>query len=88
VPIPLIDLEHEYCRLTNQVHPIKEMTFVRSWMLFRLAVISQGIAARFASRQASSEQAFVHTRTFPIVGDLAKAVLEDEGYIIGGKPKL
>ncbi|KIK95761.1 hypothetical protein PAXRUDRAFT_826682 [Paxillus rubicundulus Ve08.2h10] len=88
VPIPLEDLEREYCRLTSQAYPINEMTFVRSWMLFRLAIISQGIAARFARRQASSEQAFVHKRLFPVVGNLAKVVLEDEGYTIGNKPKL
>ncbi|KIJ15583.1 hypothetical protein PAXINDRAFT_114792 [Paxillus involutus ATCC 200175] len=88
VPMPLEDLEREYCRLTGQAYPINEMTFVRSWMLFRLAIISQGIAARFARRQASSEQAFVHTRLFLVVGNLAKIVLEDEGHTIGNKSKL
>ncbi|KAH7903344.1 kinase-like domain-containing protein [Hygrophoropsis aurantiaca] len=88
VPIPLEDLEREYCRLTNQPYPIVEMAFVRSWMLFRLAIISQGIAARYARRQASSEQAFVHPHLFPVVGHLAKVVLEEEGFNIGTKPKL
>ncbi|KAF9243233.1 kinase-like domain-containing protein [Melanogaster broomeanus] len=82
VPIPLVDLEREYCRLTNQTYPIKEMTFVR------IGRHLTRVAARFARRQASSEQAFVNTRVFPVVGYLAKAVLEDEGYIIGSKPKL
>ncbi|KAG2366201.1 kinase-like domain-containing protein [Suillus spraguei] len=81
VPIPLEDLEREYCRLTNQLYPIKEMVFVRSWMLFRLAIISQGIAARYARRQASSEKAFIHVQLFPLVGRLAKAILEDDGFI-------
>lgn len=36
VPIPLEDLEQEYCRLTSQSYPIHEMVFVRSWMLFRV----------------------------------------------------
>jgi hypothetical protein len=36
VPIPLEDLEKEYCRLTSQPYPIPEMVFVRSWMLFRV----------------------------------------------------
>ncbi|KAG0708611.1 kinase-like domain-containing protein [Suillus ampliporus] len=88
VPIPLEDLEREYCRLTNQPYPIKEMVFARSWMLFRLAIISQGIAARYARRQASSESAFVHPQFFPVVGRLAKLVLEDDGFTIGAKPKL
>ena len=36
VPIPLEDLEREYCLLTKQVYPITEMVYVRSWMLFRV----------------------------------------------------
>ncbi|KAJ6631529.1 kinase-like domain-containing protein [Mycena sp. CBHHK59/15] len=87
-PIPLEDLEREYCRLTNQSYPIKEMVFVRSWMLFRLAVISQGIAARVARRQASSERAFVHVKGFPLIGRLAKIVLEEEGIKIEPRSKL
>ncbi|KAG2153193.1 kinase-like domain-containing protein [Suillus clintonianus] len=88
VPIPLEDLEREYCRLTNQPYPIKEMVFARSWMLFRLAIISQGIAARYARRQASSEKAYIHPHFFPVVGRLAKSILEDDGVTIGAKPKL
>ena len=38
VPIPLEDLEKEYCRLTSQPYPIPEMVFVRSWMLFRVSL--------------------------------------------------
>ncbi|KAG6382025.1 kinase-like domain-containing protein [Boletus reticuloceps] len=88
VPIPLEDLEREYCRLINQPYPIEGMVFVRSWMLFRLAVIAQGIAARFARRQASSEHAHIHHLLFPVTGRLAKAVLEDEGYIINNRSRL
>ncbi|KAI5986947.1 kinase-like domain-containing protein [Pisolithus albus] len=88
VPISLEELEREYCHLTNQTYPIKEMGFVRSWMLFRSAVISQGIAARFALRQASSEKASIHTRLFPVMGRIAKTVLEEEGYVVGIKSKL
>jgi len=79
VPIPLEDLEREYCHLTKQAYPISEMVYVRSWMFFRLAVISQGIAARYARRQASSEQAFLYARSFPIIASLAKVSLEREG---------
>jgi aminoglycoside phosphotransferase (APT) family kinase protein len=78
VPIPLEDLEREYCSLTNQPYPIPEMVFVRSWMLFRLAVISQGVAARFARRQASSEVAYLHVQMFPVIGHLAKIVIAEE----------
>jgi hypothetical protein len=99
VPIPLADLEREYCLLTKQAYPIPEMVYVRSWMLFRvkakigfvfvlrlltlcseqLAVISQGIAARFARRQASSERAFLYARSLPFIASLAKVSLEREG---------
>ncbi|THH19363.1 hypothetical protein EW146_g1773 [Bondarzewia mesenterica] len=88
VPITLEDLERKYCHLTNQPYPIKEMVFVRSWMLFRLAIISQGIAARYARRQASSEKAFIQGQMFPVIGGLARAVLEDAGESIGTRSKL
>ena len=51
----------------------------------QLAIISQGIAARYARRQASSEIAFIHPIMFPIVGELARKVLEDEGICISSK---
>jgi len=41
VPIPLEDLEREYCRLTAMDYPITEMIFARSWMLFRVSVLSR-----------------------------------------------
>ncbi|OAX36873.1 kinase-like protein [Rhizopogon vinicolor AM-OR11-026] len=88
VPIPLEDIEREYCRLTCQPYPIKDIIFARSWMLFRLAIISQGIAARYARRQASSEQAYIYTQFFPWIGQLAKSILEDDALTIGAKPKL
>ncbi|KAJ7668700.1 kinase-like domain-containing protein [Mycena polygramma] len=88
-PIALEELEREYCRLTHQPYPITEMVFVRSWMLFRLAVISQGIAARVARKQASSEQAFVHVKGFLVIGRTAKAVIEEEtGTKLGAQAKL
>ncbi|THH33046.1 hypothetical protein EUX98_g1126 [Antrodiella citrinella] len=86
-PIPLEDLEREYSRLTNQPYPIPDIVFARSWMLFRLAVISQGIAARYARRQASSERAISHLSIFPLVGKMAIWAIEDpEG--TGVKSKL
>ncbi|OBZ69699.1 putative acyl-CoA dehydrogenase IBR3 [Grifola frondosa] len=90
VPIPLEDLEREYCRLTGQPYPIPEMVFARSWMLFRLAVIMQGIAARYARRQASSEKAFMYAQGFPIIGQCAWKASEDAGVTqdAGTKSKL
>lgn len=39
-PISLEDLEREYCRLTTQPYPIEEMVFARSWMLFRVCLLT------------------------------------------------
>lgn len=36
VPIALEDIEREYCRLMGLSYPIKDMIFVRSWMLMRV----------------------------------------------------
>nr|GAT56193.1 predicted protein [Mycena chlorophos] len=83
LPISFDDLEREYCRLTKQPCPIPGMLFVRSWMIFRLAVISQGIAARVARKQASSEKAHIHAKGFPIIGHLAVDVLREQGIKIG-----
>jgi hypothetical protein len=48
----------------------------------QLSIISQGIAARYARRQASSEKAFIQVKMFPVVGELARLALEDAGYSI------
>ncbi|KAG7566894.1 hypothetical protein FFLO_01395 [Filobasidium floriforme] len=52
-------------------HPIKGLAWVRSWMLWRLAIISQGIAARSALGQASSAAATVDSLYFDMFGRLA-----------------
>ncbi|KAI9452375.1 APH-domain-containing protein [Lactarius psammicola] len=87
-PISLAELEREYCRVTRQPYPIIEMGFARSWMLTRSAVIMQGIAARYARRQASSEQAHLYANGFPQFGGLARMVLEDEGHLQKARAKL
>ncbi|KAI0301709.1 protein kinase subdomain-containing protein PKL/CAK/ACAD [Multifurca ochricompacta] len=87
-PISLEDLEREYCRVTRQPYPIVEIGFARSWMLFRLSVIMQGIAARRARGQASSEQAHLYASFFNVLGRLARGVLEDEGYLPKSRAKL
>ena len=56
--------------------------------LSKLAVIAQGIAARHAQRQASSEQAHLYAAAFPLIGMLARRVLEEEGYLPEARPKL
>lgn len=54
----------------------------------QLSIISQGIAARYARRQASSEHAYLHAQGFKVIGKLAKIVLEDAGITIAPKSKL
>ncbi|KZT21077.1 kinase-like protein [Neolentinus lepideus HHB14362 ss-1] len=88
VPIELETMEKEYCRLTHSPYPITEMVFANSWMLFRLSVIAQGIAARYARRQASSEQASRYVNMFPVIGELAIRVLEDAGHKLESRARL
>ncbi|CCL99251.1 uncharacterized protein FIBRA_01266 [Fibroporia radiculosa] len=89
-PVSLEELEREYCRLTKQPYPISEIVFARSWMFFRLAVIMQGIAARYARRQASSEKAHLYAKFFPAMGHLAWNATQDDsiGASDGMKSKL
>ncbi|EJT99683.1 APH-domain-containing protein [Dacryopinax primogenitus] len=75
---PLEVLEREYAQLMGLAYPIKDMNFASSWMFFRLAVIAQGIAARNARRQASSERAAIYGKAFPIMGVLAKQLMDEE----------
>ncbi|KAG8934852.1 hypothetical protein FRC01_014018 [Tulasnella sp. 417] len=86
VPITLDELYREYCKLTGWVYPLVEMPFVSSWMLLRLAIISQGIAARFVRKQASSANAAIQLELFPVFAELAKDVLLDEGFHLNDSP--
>ncbi|KAF9031224.1 APH-domain-containing protein [Hymenopellis radicata] len=88
VPIKYEEMEQEYCRLLMQPYPIQELVFVRSWMLLRLSIILQGIAARYAQRQASSERASSYGAFFPVVGNLARIFLEEKGINLGPTSRL
>ncbi|KAG7091168.1 hypothetical protein E1B28_010220 [Marasmius oreades] len=88
VPITLEEMERPYCQLMGFAYPIKELIFVKSWNMFRGAVISQGIAARAARRQASSENPEVYGQAVMLYCDLARAILEDYGYRIDLRGKL
>ncbi|KAG8860095.1 hypothetical protein FRB96_004118 [Tulasnella sp. 330] len=87
--VTLDELHREYCKMTGFKYPLVEMPYVSSWMVFRLAIISQGIAARYARRQASSEAAHIHVDLFPVIGKMAKGILGDafnNGSPPGSKP--
>ncbi|KAK4047041.1 hypothetical protein OIO90_006324 [Microbotryomycetes sp. JL221] len=72
LPIPTAEqLLKEYCRLANQPFPLPRWTACVSFAFFRLAVITQGIAARSAVGQASSAKAKTYAQIFPQIGALA-----------------
>jgi len=48
----------------------------------KLSIIAQGIAARYARRQASSEKASLYAKSFPFIGLLAKKILDEQGVSI------
>ncbi|KAK1220365.1 hypothetical protein PQX77_016856 [Marasmius sp. AFHP31] len=88
VPITMEEMERLYCKLMSYEYPIRELVFVKSWNMFRGAVISQGIAARAALRQASSETPEVYGQSVVLFCDLARAILEDYGIKIDLHGKL
>ncbi|KAJ3216140.1 hypothetical protein HDU67_009867 [Dinochytrium kinnereticum] len=51
------ELIKEYCRLSGRQYPIPRFDFCIAFSFFRLAVITQGVAARVALKQASSANA-------------------------------
>jgi len=74
VPVKLEDLQREYCKVSGLSYPIEGADYATSWMLFRSAVILQGIAARYARRQASSEKASQQGAMFPALGLIARQI--------------
>ena len=63
-----------------------EVNVLILWAL-QSAVIMQGIAARYARRQASSERAYNYVVGFPYMGHLAYRTLEEAG-VTGAKSRL
>ncbi|CAO1617388.1 unnamed protein product [Sympodiomycopsis kandeliae] len=79
-PIPSKEtLLKEYCQAAKRTYPIPSWTSCEAWAWFRLAVISQGIAARVAQKQASSAQAKVYATKFPQAAQAARTVIESNG---------
>ncbi|KAE9400654.1 APH-domain-containing protein [Gymnopus androsaceus JB14] len=78
-PIQLDVLEREYCRRLKIEYPLRDIVFVRSWMLFRGSIISQGIAARAARRQASSANAAQYATSVEFHGGLARKIIIEAG---------
>ncbi|KAJ3195606.1 hypothetical protein HK101_011669 [Irineochytrium annulatum] len=82
LPVPEADeLMKEYCRLTGRTYPIPKFEFCIAFSWFRLAVISQGVNARYVRGQASSANAKDMAGAFRMC---CNAVLE---YVDGGDLK-
>ncbi|SPO31870.1 related to Phosphotransferase enzyme family domain protein [Ustilago trichophora] len=78
-PVPVeSDLIKQYCKASNRQYPIQNWTAAKAWAWFRLAVISQGIAARNAQGQASSAQAKVYGSKFPMCAQNCWVVIEGD----------
>ena len=77
LPIPEADdLIREYCRLTNRPYPIPNWMFCVAFSFFRLAVITQGIAARVQRGQASSAEAATFGKLFQPLARLIGEVVD------------
>ncbi|KDE02693.1 hypothetical protein MVLG_06781 [Microbotryum lychnidis-dioicae p1A1 Lamole] len=88
LPIPSAEqLLKAYCKEMGQPYPLQRWTAAVSFAFFRLAVITQGIAARAAKGQASSAKAKSYSTMFPLVGMLAVETIERAGQT-GGDSKL
>lgn len=73
-PVPQKEeLMKVYCEAVGRDYPIPNWAFCEAWSWFRAAVISHGIAARVAARQASSAEAKKYATKFP---HAAQAVLD------------
>lgn len=73
-PVPQKEeLMKVYCQAVGRQYPIANWSFCEAWAWFRAAVISHGIAARVAQRQASSAEAKLYATKFP---HAAKASLD------------
>ncbi|GAA5897481.1 phosphotransferase family protein [Sporobolomyces salmoneus] len=81
-----------WCSELGEVDYEKEIARGKNWQgcisfaFFRLSVITQGIAARFAQGNASSAKAGTYAKIFPRIGELAKERVEV--YAEGGREKL
>ncbi|CAO3597369.1 unnamed protein product [Absidia cylindrospora] len=84
LPIPgAQELMQVYCQHSNQPFPIPQWLFAVAFAHFRLAVITQGIAARVARKQASSARALeIASKSIPMA-NLALEIV-DQGDLVGG----
>lgn len=91
LPIPPADeLMKVYCQEAGIPYPIQNWSFCVAFAFFRVAVITQGIAARVARKQASSAQAKFYASRFVPFTHLALEIV-DQGeleHVSSDKSKL
>lgn len=68
--------------------PMPEMDWAMAFSVFRSAAISQGIAARYATRQATSEQAKNYADAVQPLGGLAWSMVEKAKNVTKAKVKI
>ncbi|KAI8146910.1 kinase-like domain-containing protein [Fennellomyces sp. T-0311] len=82
LPVPSADeLMPTYCSAVGRPYPIDRWLFAVAFSFFRLAVITQGIAARVARKQASSAEAKTYAAMFKPVAALGLQIV-DEGDLV------
>jgi aminoglycoside phosphotransferase (APT) family kinase protein len=66
-----------YARATGRAVPPREFAWARAFNMFRQACICQGIAARVAARQASSDEARKYADAIVPLAELAWKFTEE-----------
>lgn len=77
-----------YCETSGVEIPPKELTWAAGFQLFRDCVIFQGIAARYAVRQASSERAMTYGAEMGPFAEMAWKMVEETKEKEGSQAKL
>jgi aminoglycoside phosphotransferase (APT) family kinase protein len=77
-----------YCETSGVKIPEKELSWAAGFQLFRDCVIFQGIAARYAVRQASSERAMTYGREMKPFAEMAWKLVEETKEKKGSQAKL
>ncbi|TGJ79632.1 hypothetical protein E0Z10_g9130 [Xylaria hypoxylon] len=76
--LPTPDVVLAWYKETAGWDPRPEMHWALAFGVFRLSAIFQGIAARYATRQASSAEAKTYSQAFKPMGELAWSLVEQE----------
>lgn len=71
------ELLRTYCSEAKRQYPIPNWPTCQAWAWFRNAVISQGIAARVAQKQASSAEAKLYATKFPAASEAVRQIIRE-----------